>query len=246
MSADDYFGKWLKVFDTGELYKVVNKLSLLNPEILCPDYKDIFKAFHICPYDNCKVVFLGQDPFPQKGVATGILFGNKKDTTNLSPSLEVIKESCINYKVPHGIIDFDITLESWAKQGILMLNSALTCEVNKIGSHTMLWRSFISKFLSKFSNAESGIIYVLFGTQAKTFKPYINSQYNHIIEVAHPSYYARINEGMPSSVFTEVNAILKKKYGTTIKWYQELNNLIINKNENQKIDSDDLFWSDLL
>lgn len=72
---------------------------------------------------------LGQDPYPQKGVATGILFGNRKevDEDNLS-SLNVVKEAAINFEVPHYCITFDQTLESWAKQGILMINSALTVD----------------------------------------------------------------------------------------------------------------------
>ena len=118
---------------------------------------------------DVKIVFLGQDPYPQKGVATGVLFGNKEGTTELSPSLEVIKEAAINYETPHPPLKFDVTLESWAKQGILMINSALTCEMNKVGSHVMLWRPFMSKFLQNLSNSNTGLVYVLFGDQAQTF-----------------------------------------------------------------------------
>lgn len=161
-------------------------------------------------------------PYPQKGVATGVLFGNKKGTLELSTSLEVIKEACINYEIPHPPIKFDETLESWGKQGILMLNSALTCEMNKVGSHTMLWRSFISKLLQNLSNKEPGLVYVLFGDQAQTFEPYINKRLSNIIKVHHPSYYSRTHTKMPYWVFTELNKLMKSNYGTTIKWYEEL------------------------
>ena len=163
-------------------------------------------------------------PYPQKGVATGILFGNRIEVSDskLSPSLEVIKEAVIDYEVPHGLISFDNTLETWAKQGILMLNSALTCEINKIGSHVMIWRPFISKFLKAMSVTNNAIVYVLFGKQAQTFKPYINSRYNYIIETEHPAYYARTATKMPKDTFNKVNTIMKDLYNETFKWYQEI------------------------
>ena len=242
MTIEEYFGGWLKVIDNNELIKVINVIKRVEKGRLCPEYSNIFRAFNLCPYDRCVAVFIGQDPYPQPHIATGILFGNKLDTKELSPSLEVIKECCINYEIPHGPIDFDVTLESWAKQGILMLNSALTCEVNKIGSHVNIWRPFITKLLKNLSEKETGLIYVLFGSQAKTFKPYINKNYNNIIETEHPAYYARINQKMPYSVFTNINKLIKENYGTTIKWYQELTNINnINYGE-ETSESSDFFW----
>ena len=222
MTAEEYFGRWMRVLDMNEMAKVLNALRKVNPDKLCPEYSNIFRAFELCKYDDCKVVFLGQEPYSQKGVATGILFGNKPGTKELSPSLEVIKESCINYEIPHGPIEFDITLESWAKQDILMINSALTCEVGRTNSHMNLWRSFISKLLKNLSEHETGMIYILFGSQARTFKPYINKDYNDIIEVEHPAYFARTGKSMPNTIFTTVNSLLNNRYGTTIQWYKEL------------------------
>lgn len=162
-------------------------------------------------------------PYPQKGVATGILFGNSKETPEdkLSPSLQVVKESAINFEIPHNIITFDQTLESWAKQGILMINSALTCEVNKVGSHVNQWRPFVSKLVKNLSYRETGLIYVLFGKQAQTLKPYINERYNDIIEVEHPAYFARTNKIMPYSVFEQMNDILYGRYGEKIILFNE-------------------------
>ena len=89
MKAEEYFGDWMNVIDRGELLKIMNWLGSINTGVLCPSPKNIFKAFQVCSYNDCKVVFLGQDPYPQKDVATGILFGNSKDTLeeNLSPSI---------------------------------------------------------------------------------------------------------------------------------------------------------------
>lgn len=220
MTMEEYFGDWMKVIDKQELIKVINKLNQMAN--YTPSMKNIFRAFELCKYNDLKVLFLGYDPYPQRGVATGILFGNKKEVSeeNLSPSLKIVKEAAIDFEIPHNSIIFDQTLESWAKQGILMINSALTVEIGKVGSHTMLWRGFISKLIKKLSEYNTGIIYVLFGEQAKTFKPYIGKN-NIILEEKHPAYYARIEGRMPSTVFKEITKLTKEKYGEPIVWFIE-------------------------
>ncbi len=215
MTIKEYFKDWLPLIDTNELYKALSKINKNN---ICPEYNNIFRAFNLCDYRNCKVICIGQDPYPQKSVATGIAFGNKPDVIELSPSLEVIKESVINFEIPHNLITFDQTLEDWEKQGVLMLNSSLTCEVNKVGSHSMIWRPFIAKFLQNMTT--TGIIYVLFGKQAQSFKPYINTKFNDIIEVQHPAYFARTNTAMPN-IFNKINNLVYNKYKEKINWYYE-------------------------
>ena len=224
MTLEEYFGRWMRVIDKRELESILSKLG---PEYkrkpICPAQNNVFKAFEVCPYDKLKVVMLGQDPYPQKGVATGILFGNKKGTRDedLSPSLQIVKEAAINFEIPHNCIIFDPTLESWAKQGILMINSALTVEMNKVGSHVMLWRPFIASLLKNLSENETGIIYVLFGKQAQTFKPYINKHLNTVLEENHPAHFARTGEAMPHTVFEQISKLTKGIYGIPITWYQE-------------------------
>jgi uracil-DNA glycosylase len=224
MTLDEYFGDWMKVIDRTELESVMSKVRLeYKRRLLCPAQSDVFRAFKLCSLKDLKIVMLGQDPYPQKGVATGVLFGNRREVSNddLSPSLNVIKEAIIDFEIPHNNIIFDQTLESWAKQGILMINSALTVEVNKIGSHVMLWRHFIAKLLKNLSNYDTAIVYVLFGKQASTFKPYIDSKFNHIIEIEHPAYFARTNTKMPHQLFIDISNKVKGIYGVPIKWYEE-------------------------
>ena len=224
MTSDEYFGDWMKVIDRAELNNVMAKVGQeYRRKPLCPAQPDVFKAFRLCSLKSLKIVMLGCDPYSQNGVATGILFGNKADVQekNLSPSLQIVKEAAINFEIPHYCITFDPTLESWAKQGILMLNSALTVEMNKVGSHVMIWRPFIIALLKHLSEYETGIIYVLFGRQAQTFKPCINKQFNDILEIEHPAYYARLNKRMPSELFVTISNLCKDKYGVPIKWYQE-------------------------
>lgn len=224
MTLDEYFGDWMKVIDRTELNNVMVKVGQeYRRRPLCPAQSDVFRAFELCPFNDLKVVMLGQDPYPQKGVATGVLFGNRKevDEDNLSPSLNVVKEAAINFEVPHYCITFDNSLESWSKQGILMINSALTVEMNRIGSHVMLWRPFIVKLLKNLSEYNTAIVYVLFGRQAQTFKPYINNRFNHIIEIEHPAYFARSGTKMPHQLFVDISNKVKEIYGVPIKWYEE-------------------------
>ena len=223
MTIDEYFGDWMKVLDRKETVKIMNWLKTTDYSTLCPSIKNVFKAFKLCSYNECKVIFIGQDPFPQKGVAQGILFGNSSNTPEdkLSPSLKVVKESVINFDIPHNLITFDPTLESWAKQGILMLNSALTTEVGKVGIHTLKWRPFIGSFLKNMSEKNPGIIYVFFGSQAKSLNTYINNNNNYKLFIEHPAYYARLNKRMPSDIWYTVQKLVYNIYGTLIKWYKE-------------------------
>ena len=223
MTIDEYFGDWMKVLDRNETVKIMNWLKTTDSSTLCPSIKNVFKAFKLCSYNECKVIFIGQDPFPKKGVAQGILFGNSSNTPEdkLSPSLKVVKESVINFDIPHNLITFDPTLESWAKQGILMLNSALTTEVGKVGIHTLKWRPFIGSFLKNMSKKNPGIIYVFFGSQAKSLDTYINNNNNYKLFIEHPAYYARLNKRMPSDIWYTVQKLVYNIYGTLIEWYKE-------------------------
>lgn len=222
MTLDEYFGDWMKVIDRTELNNVMVKVGQeYRKKLLCPAQSDVFKAFGICPLKDLKILMLFQDPYPQKGVATGIALGNSTNTKVLSPSLQIVRESVIDFEVPHYCITFDQTLESWVKQGILMLNSALTVEMNKVGSHVMIWRPFIAKLLKNLSEYNTAIVYVLFGRQAQTFKSYINSRFNHIIEIEHPAYFARNDTKMPHQLFIDISNKVKEIYGVPIKWYEE-------------------------
>lgn len=212
MTVEEYFGDWTEVINRRELSKVIRWLSTVDNSLLCPSKKDIFRAFSVCPYHQCNVICLGQDPYPQPGVATGILFGNKAETPEslLSPSLKVVKRAVSADSA------FDNTMEAWARQGILMINTALTCVQNRIGSHVHMWRPFISSLIENISWNRSDIIFLLFGSQAKSFTPYIHG--NPIVGESHPAYYARFGSDMPGTAFDEVNSYLKSQGKPLIKF----------------------------
>lgn len=214
------FGNWFEFVNKSEFLRITTELHHQLDKI-CPNPNDVFRIFKILAPEDCKVVFLGQDPYPQKGIATGILFGNKSDTPekDYSPSLKVIRNSLKDLENPDFNYTFDPTLEYWVKQGVLMINSAFTVEQGKIGSHTMLWRRFTATFINNLSKYNNDLIFVLFGTVAQTFSPYIFG--GEVIKSIHPAYYARSNTPMPSEIFNRVNEYLEK-YNKHIEWCKPL------------------------
>lgn len=226
MSMIEYFGDWRKVLNLNDVEYLIKNLTSIKEKV-CPLPKDVFNAFAKCPYNNLRVVILGQDPYNNyrngKPVATGIAFANTSDTSeeNYSPSLEVLKESVIDYTKYHRNIIFDPSLEKWEEQGVLLLNSALSCIMGKPGSHSLMWRPFIKHLLINLSKYHTGIVYVLMGSDAQSFEMYINKMHNHIIKIRHPSWYARQNIRMPSELWNQINEILIGQNGYGIEWYKE-------------------------
>ena len=221
MTVEEYFGRWLDVIDRDELFKVTKQIYALYKTKSCePAYTDIFKSFNITPYDKLKIVSLGMDPYNQHGVSTGIAFANRKSVVKLSPSLEILKEAIIDFEIPHSLITFDPSLEEVSKQGVLLLNSALTVETNKAGSHMYLWRPFISKLLSNLSKSNPGLIYILWGSVAKSFKSFISNN-NIVYTMNHPAYYARTHTKIPHKFFIELNNMVYYHFGEHIEWFKE-------------------------
>ena len=228
MNVDEYFGKWSKVIDTKEADRVVRKLLPIKNNI-CPQLKDLFRAFLLCPYDDLRVVIIGQDPYfnLRNGsvVATGLAFANSSNTpeNSYSPSLEILRESVIDFSKSHGIINFDPSLERWAEQGVLLLNASLSCLKGRPGSHNLLWMPFISSLLTHLSEQKTGVVYVLMGSSAQALSSCINSKNNYILKIKHPSWYARVKEPMPSELWREIDNILIGQNGYGIEWFKEDN-----------------------
>lgn len=205
----DYVGKWWNLFDKLVLTQTLNHLGkLYETQSVLPKQSDVFRAFHECKYDDCKVVIIGSDPYPQKNIANGLAFSNNLDNKNISPSLQVLLKASGST---------DKTLESWCKQGILLLNTALSVQEGKPSSHLLLWRPFMRSFLKNLSEWETGMIYVLLGKDAQGLKLFINTKLNDVLEDNHPAYYARIGQEMPSTIFTKMNNLLINKYNQKIK-----------------------------
>lgn len=182
-----------------------------------PPLKQVFRAFEECPYDKLKVVIIGQDPYPTLGVADGISF-SCSNTNKLQPSLKFIFEE-IERTVYQGFpTGQDPDLKRWSNQGILMLNTALTVEVGKIGSHYEIWRPFTAYLLDWLNNYNPGLVYVYMGKKAEEWSQLTNDN-NYKFTVKHPASAAYNGSKWDSNdIFTKVSEVVKKNSGESIQW----------------------------
>jgi uracil-DNA glycosylase len=177
-----------------------------------PPLKDVFRAFEECPYDKLEVVIVGQDPYPQFGVADGIAFSCSK-TNQLQPSLRFILQEVDKTVYGNHVISEDVDLKRWANQGVLMLNTALTVEVNKIGSHYDIWKPFTAYLLDWLNSYNPGLIYVYMGKKAEEWSVCTNDN-SYKFFVKHPASAAYNGSKWDSNdVFNKINEILSKKRG---------------------------------
>lgn len=188
-----------------------------------PKQPDIFRAFRMTPYKDVRVVIIGQDPYFD-GRATGLAFANDDDSAiiadQLSPSLQMVKQ-CIEVMVHKGLnLNFDPTLTNWTEQGVLLLNSSLTVEEGKPGSHTKFWNRFMRHTLETLSENKTGICYLFIGGQAKILARHINHKTNHVFTFVHPAWSSRRGEDWKCPYFNVINSILTRQNGDeyAIKW----------------------------
>jgi uracil-DNA glycosylase len=179
-----------------------------------PKLTESFNGILTCPSDNVKVLMIGQDPYPQEGVADGIAFSCSK-TMKEQPSLKHIFNE-IEKLYPNGY-ERDCNLQKWTRQGIIMLNTALTCRVGEIGSHYHIWKGFTAFFLEYLNRYHKDCITVLLGRKAEEWSQYVD---NHdVIRVSHPASAAYAGGKWDSNnLFETINKKLEKLGKTPIIW----------------------------
>ena len=183
-----------------------------NGKRFTPPLKQVFRAFEECPIQKLKVVMIGMDPYPYLSVADGLAFscGN---TGKVQPSLRNIFTAIDNTVYPGENKEHNPDLTRWANQGVLLLNSALTCQVDKIGSHYAIWKEFIVYILDILNYTNSGLIFVLMGKQAQELESMIG-EHHYIIKVSHPASAAYTKtEWDCDNIFNECNKIIKGQNG---------------------------------
>ena len=181
-----------------------------------PPLKQVFRAFEECPADNLKVIMIGQDPYPQIGVADGLAFscGN---TLKTQPSLKNIFEAVEKTIHQEWPTHQDPNLTRWANQGVLLLNRALTCEIDKVGSHYDIWNDFLMYVLDIINFTSSGIIFVLLGAKAQELETLIGPNH-YVIKASHPASAAYTKTTWDcNDLFNKVNEIIEKNNGPTFK-----------------------------
>lgn len=196
-------------------------LAFLNDEkklgkIIYPPEQDTFSALNLTPFDNVKVVIIGQDPYHGKGQAHGLSFSVKKGI-KIPPSLVNIYkelENDLGLKVPsHGF------LESWANEGVLLLNNVLTVEDSKAGSHhNKGWEVFTDKIIETLNKEKSNLVFILWGSPAQKKATSVNSEKHFIIKSVHPSPLSSYRGFFGSKPFSQANLFLQSKGISPIDW----------------------------
>lgn len=189
--------------------------ALNNNAIIYPPANLTFNAFNLTPLDGLKIVLLGQDPYHQPNQAMGLSFSVPYGVKIPPSLLNIYKE----LKTDLGIEPSKSgDLSSWAKQGILLLNSILSVEAGKPASHSSWgWQEFSDAVISKLSLEKSGLIFMLWGNYAKSKKALIDTNKHFILEAAHPSPLARTGF-LGCKHFSKANEILRNLGKNPINW----------------------------
>lgn len=153
-----------------------------------PKSEDIFRAFSFFPFSDLRVVIIGQDPYINSGEANGMCF-SVNTGCKMPPSLRnVFKELQRCY----GKVRTDTDLTDWARQGVLLLNTALTVREHKSASHSKIWRSFTNDLIEYIGKKSQGVVFMLWGLHAQSYKDKIDHNKNLVLQHSHPSPLARV------------------------------------------------------
>lgn len=195
--------------------ELVEKLnSEYENEVCYPSKKLIFNAFNLCPFNNVKVVILGQDPYYRKEQATGLSFSVPKGIKlplSLRNIYKEIEDDLRNSMPKSG------NLTRWAEQGVLLLNTTLTVRAGAANSHKNLgWQEFTDAVIKALSEHHEHIVFMLWGNNAKKKKNLIDINRHCIIESYHPA--ARQIYKFKKHQFTCCNAYLKQQGLDEIDW----------------------------
>ena len=180
-----------------------------------PNMYDIFSAFKLTAYEDIKVVILGQDPYHQRGQAHGLSFSVQKGV-KIPPSLvNIFKElkNDIGIEIPnHGC------LEEWAKNGVFLLNTALTVREGQPNSHRGKgWETFTDNVISIINEKEAPVVFILWGNNAKEKEKLITNKKHLIIKGTHPSPLSAHHGFFDGKYFSKANDFLGKN-GTGVDW----------------------------
>ena len=184
-------------------------------QVIFPPGSRIFKAFELTPVDEVKVVILGQDPYHGPGQAMGLSF-SVPDGVPAPPSLKNI------FKEIESDLGVEMSgrqnLESWARQGVLLLNAVLTVRSGQAASHSGIgWQEFTDAVIRYISDNCEGVVFLLWGNFARAKRELIDTSRHYVLEAAHPSPLAR-GAFFGCRHFSQANALLERQGKTPIDW----------------------------
>ena len=185
--------------------------------ICYPKEKDIFAAFDHSPFDETKVVIIGQDPYHGQGQANGLCFSVSDGIAHPPSLVNIFKEIETDLGVTYPKSG---NLERWAEQGVLLLNATLTVRAHEAGSHqNMGWEQFTDAVIRKLSDEKNHLIFLLWGGFAKKKARLIDHSKHHILTSGHPSPLSA-NRGywFGNEHFRQTNDILRRTVNYSINW----------------------------
>jgi len=174
-----------------------------------PLKKDILNAFFLTPYSEVKVVLLGQDPYHQKGQAHGLAFSVNYGIKTPPSLINMYKElhDDLGLYIPNNGF-----LEKWAKQGVLLLNTSLTVRDSEANSHSKIgWQTFTDNVIKKLNERESAIVFILWGSNAKSKEKLITNKNHSVISGVHPSPLSAHKGFFGGRFFSRANEYLDEK-----------------------------------
>ncbi|MDQ0638797.1 uracil-DNA glycosylase [Pedobacter sp. W3I1] len=188
-----------------------------NGATVYPKGTDIFNALNTTPFDQVKVVILGQDPYHGAGQAHGLSFSVQRGVA-VPPSLKnIYKEletDIEGFKTPnHG------HLTHWAEQGVLLLNATLTVRASEAGSHQNRgWEIFTDEIIKALSQKREHIVFLLWGKYAQQKAALIDQRKHYVLTAAHPSPFSAHSGFFGSKHFSKANQLLVQNNLTPIDW----------------------------
>jgi uracil-DNA glycosylase len=185
-------------------------------ELLCPKKENIFKAFEKTKFTDIKIVILGQDPYHGKNQANGLAFAvneNQKTPPSLRNIFTEIKKD-LNYNP-----NTKKNLESWANQGVLLLNSSLTVRLGIANSHSNLgWDLFTDNILKEISLLKNKVVFILWGNYAQKKEDLIDYKKHLILKAPHPSPLSAYRGFFGCKHFSKANEFLKSNHLKEVIW----------------------------
>jgi len=182
-----------------------------------PKGKQIFSAFDCCPFDNLKVVIIGQDPYHGPGQAHGLCFSVNEGIAHPPSLINIFKEIETDLGIPYPKSG---NLEHWAKQGVLLLNATLTVRAHRAGSHQNKgWEVFTDQVIKTISDIKNNVVFLLWGGFAKQKTKLIDAERHNILTSGHPSPLSA-NKGywFGNKHFSKTNFLLEQAGQVPIVW----------------------------
>lgn len=198
---------------------VIDIMLNSEPIEVFPPNENIFAAFDKFDQKDLKVVIVGQDCYHTPGMAHGLCFSVPDECGKMPPSLRVIfKELQHEYGGP---MRTETDLSDWTEQGVLLLNCALTVRAHTAGSHLKYWKPVVDKIMQCIASKHQGIVFMLWGNFAQTYKQIIDTDNNLVLEARHPSPLAASKGPFVGNMhFTLANEYLVANGRSAVTWHK--------------------------